>query len=62
MAVVNEIIRVEENGALSFGNYELKEKTKVVDFEVEGRLYKAKTLTCTRPESHHVRGQPGSAV
>ncbi|MBE6023619.1 MAG: endosialidase [Cellulosilyticum sp.] len=44
MAVVKEIIRVEENGALSFGNYELKEKTKVLDFEVEGRLYKAKTF------------------
>ncbi len=44
MAVVNEIIRVEENGALSFGNYELQEKTKVLDFEVEGRLYKAKTF------------------
>ena len=44
MAVVNEIIRVEENGALSFGNYELQEKTKVVDFEVEGRFYKAKTF------------------
>nr|WP_302598767.1 endosialidase [uncultured Cellulosilyticum sp.] len=44
MAVVNEIIRLEENGALSFGNYELKEKTKVLDFEVEGRLYKAKTF------------------
>lgn len=45
MAVVNEIIRVEENGALSFGNYELQEKTKVVDFEVEGRFYKAKLFT-----------------
>lgn len=44
MAVVNEIIRVEDNGALSFGNYELKEKTKVLDFEVEGRFYKAKTF------------------
>lgn len=44
MAVVKEIIRVEENGALSFGNYELTEKTKVLDFEVEGRLYKAKTF------------------
>lgn len=44
MAVVNEIIRVEESGALSFGNYELKEKTKVLDFEVEGRFYKAKTF------------------
>ena len=44
MAVVKEIIRVEENGTLSFGNYELKEKTKILDFEVEGRLYKAKTF------------------
>lgn len=44
MAVVKEIIRVEENGTLSFGNYELREKTKVLDFEVEGRLYKAKTF------------------
>lgn len=44
MAVVEEIIRVEEDGTLSFGNYELKEKTKVLDFEVGGRLYKAKTF------------------
>jgi len=44
MAVVEEIIRVEADGTLSFGNYELKEKTKVLDFEVEGRLYKAKTF------------------
>ncbi|MBP3887805.1 MAG: endosialidase [Cellulosilyticum sp.] len=44
MAVVKEIIRVEENGTLSFGNYQLPEKTKVLDFEVEGRLYKAKTF------------------
>lgn len=44
MAVVTEIIRVEEDGALSFGNYELREKTKVLDFEAAGRLYKAKTF------------------
>lgn len=44
MAVVSEIIRVENDGALSFGNYELQEKTKVLDFEVDGRLYKAKTF------------------
>jgi hypothetical protein len=44
MAVVNEIIRVENDGTLSFGNYELPEKTKVLDFEVDGRLYKAKTF------------------
>ena len=44
MAVITEIIRLNEEGSLSFGNYELKEKTKVLDFEVAGRLYKAKTF------------------
>lgn len=44
MAVVEEIIRKEENGTLSFGNYKLSKKTKVIDFESEGRLYKAKTF------------------
>lgn len=44
MAVVKEIIKVEDNGTLSFGNYELPSKTKVEDFEVNGRLYKAKTF------------------
>ncbi len=44
MAVITEIIRADEQGVLSFGNYELKEKTKVIDFEVNGRLYKAKTF------------------
>lgn len=44
MAVITEIIRVNEDGTLSFGNYELDKKTKVVDFEVNGRLYKAKTF------------------
>ncbi|MGL6173420.1 MAG: endosialidase [Cellulosilyticaceae bacterium] len=44
MAVVAEIIRVNSDGTLSFGNYELAEKTKVLDFEVGGRLYKAKSF------------------
>lgn len=44
MAVINEIIRVNSDGTLSFGNYELSEKTKVLDFEVAGRLYKAKSF------------------
>lgn len=44
MAVIAEIIRVQEDGTLSFGNYELPTKTKVLDFEVEGRLYKAKSF------------------
>lgn len=44
MAVITEIIRVNEDGSLSFGNYELTQKTKVLDFEVAGRFYKAKTF------------------
>ncbi|MEG1637045.1 MAG: endosialidase [Cellulosilyticaceae bacterium] len=44
MAVITEIIRVNSDGTLSFGNYELSEKTKVLDFEVGGRLYKAKSF------------------
>ena len=36
MAVVPELIREEENGAISFGNYELKEKTKQDGFKYNG--------------------------
>ena len=44
MAVVEELIRTEANGGISFGNYELDEKKKVSDFEYEGDLYKVKTF------------------
>lgn len=44
MAVVKELIRKESNGSISFGNYELPEKTKLSDFEVNGDLYKVKTF------------------
>ena len=30
MAVVKELIRTEENGGISFGNYELPAKSKVL--------------------------------
>ena len=43
MAVVNELIK-EENGALSFGNYELDSKTKLDGFEFQGDKYKIKTF------------------
>ena len=36
MAVVEELIRKEANGTLSFGNYELAKKEKLSDFEYEG--------------------------
>ena len=43
MAVVNELIK-EENGALSFGNFELDTKTKLDGFEFKGDKYKIKTF------------------
>lgn len=44
MAIVESLIRVEADGSISFGNYELPEKAKVIDFEVGGNLYKAKSF------------------
>ena len=44
MAVVEELIRKEEDGTLSFGNFELNEKGKLSDFKYEGDLYKIKTF------------------
>ncbi|MBD5088298.1 MAG: endosialidase [Clostridiales bacterium] len=44
MAVVEELIRKEADGTLSFGNYELATKSKRSDFEYEGDLYKIKTF------------------
>lgn len=44
MSVVTELIRTEESGALSFGNYELNEKAKKEDYECAGNLYKVKTF------------------
>ena len=32
MAVVEQLIRAESDGSISFGNYELKEKTKLENF------------------------------
>ena len=43
MSVVEELIRVEEDHTLSFGNYLLAEKTKLENYEYEGDLYKVKT-------------------
>ena len=40
MSVVKELIRTEENGKISFGNYELAQKSKVSDFEYDGDIYK----------------------
>lgn len=44
MSVIEELIRLEDNGNISFGNYLMDEKKKVLDFEVLGNLYKVKTF------------------
>ena len=43
MAVIDELIK-EENGALSFGNFELATKTKLDGFDFQGDKYKIKTF------------------
>ena len=44
MPVVNELIRSEEDGTISFGNYKLDVKSKLPDFEHCGDTYKVKTF------------------
>ncbi len=66
MAVVKELIREESNGTISFGNYELPQKTKKADFEVAGDVYKVKTFKeitkLERNESFVYESLPGTAV
>lgn len=44
MAVVEELLRGEADGSISFGNHKLAQKAKVEDFEHEGDLLKVKTF------------------
>lgn len=45
MAVVEELLRSEPDGAISFGNHKLFQKAKVEDFRHEGDLLKVKTYS-----------------
>ncbi|MBR0397334.1 MAG: endosialidase [Eubacterium sp.] len=66
MAVINELIRTEADGSISFGNYELTEKTKKADYESGGSIYKVKTYNeITRLERNDTvlyESVPGTAV
>ena len=66
MAAVKELIRLEADGTISFGDYELPAKTKKSDFEYEGDLYKVKTFKeITRLERNEMfvyESEPGTAV
>lgn len=44
MAVIDELLRSESNGNISFGNHELSAKAKLEDYEHSGDLYKVKTF------------------
>ena len=44
MARVEELLRTEKDGTISFGDYTLASKTKLDNFEFEGDLYKVKTF------------------
>ena len=43
MAVVEELLRSEASGAISFGNHKLSQKAKVEDYRHAGDLLKVKT-------------------
>ena len=66
MSVINELIRKEENGNISFGNYSLDVKSKAEDFEHDGDLYKVKTFKeITKLERNGMfvyESVPGTAV
>lgn len=66
MAVVEELLRTEESGAISFGNYMLDAKAKVEDYEHGGDLYKVKTYRkLTKLEKNGMfayESDPGTSV
>ncbi len=66
MAVVEELIRAQEGGALSFGNHKLDAKAKVEDFEHGGDLLKVKTYkSITKLEKNGMfayESVPGTSV
>ncbi len=66
MPVIEELIRTEKDGTISFGNYKLGTKSKLQDFEHDGDLYKVKTFyEITKLERNGLfvyESVPGTAV
>ena len=66
MAEVKELIQVESNGAISFGDYALESKAKLDNFNVDGNVFKVKTYKdITKLECNDVfvyESVPGTAV
>lgn len=66
MAVVEELLRSEADGSISFGNHTLAAKAKLEDFPHNGDLYKVKTFqTMTKLEKNGMflyESVPGTSV
>ena len=66
MAVVKDLIRTEDNGTISFGDYELSQKSKLSDYQHQGDMYKVKTFKeITKLERNGMfvyESVPGTAV
>lgn len=66
MAVVEQLIRSEADGTISFGNHALAHKAKLEDYEHGGDLYKVKTFaTMTKLEKNGMflyESVPGTSV
>ena len=66
MAAVKELLKIEESGAISFGDYTLASKTKLDGFEYQGDIYKVKTYNeITKLEKNEMfvyESVPGTSV
>ena len=66
MAAISELIRKEDNGSISFGDYTLSAKAKLDNFEYNGDVYKVKTFKeITKLEKNGMfvyESVPGTAV
>lgn len=66
MSVIDELICIEEDGTISFGNYLLDTKTKKDNVEYNGDIYKVKTFNeITRLEKNGMfvyESVPGTTV
>ena len=66
MPGIEALIQTEQDGSISFGDYELASKTKLGDFNHQGDLYKVKTFKeITKLERNDLfvyESVPGTAV
>lgn len=66
MAIVEQLLRSESDGTISFGNHKLASKAKLEDFKHAGDLYKVKTYSAmTKLEKNGMflyESVPGTSV